>query len=292
MRVGVTLPQYDVDFRGGRADAGAALGYGCVAETAGFDSVWVSDHGFAVAPDGSVSGAFDAAGLSAAVAALTDRVGVGTLVLASSTRSPAQTAAIASSLRVVGGTRVTCGIGAGWNPLTHRAYGISLGDYCARAARLRDTAALVCDMYPGLRLLVGGWGDPVLSVAAHHADAWNLAWDVPAQAFHAVSARLDAACEAAGRDPTTLRRSVGLTILCGHTRRDLEDAVERVTQRAPFLAGIDLAGLDDRLVVGTPAACADRIAAYGADEVVLAPFVRDDLGLLTMIGSEVVPLLR
>lgn len=291
MRVGVTLPQYDVDFHGGRADATAALEYVRTAEAAGLDSVWVSDHAFAVAPDGSVSGAFDPAGLAAAAAASTGTVGVGTLVLASSTRSPAQTAAIASSLIAVGGRRVTCGIGAGWNPLTHEAFGIDLPGYTSRVERLDATAACLRSLDPALRLLVGGWGDPVLAVAARHADAWNLSWDVPALAFHGVSARLDAACESEERDPATLRRSVGLTILCGRTRRDLEDAIARVARRAPFLAGLDLADLEGRLVVGTPAACADRIAAYGADEVVLAPFVRDDLELLTMVGSEVVPLL-
>lgn len=292
MRIGVTLPQYDIDFAGGRIDAAAVLAYVAAAEAAGLDAVWVSDHAFAVAPDGSVSGAFDAAGLAAAAAARTERVHVGTLVLSAALRSLAQTAALASSLTSVCGSRAVFGLGAGWNPVTHRALGIGLPSYAARVGGLQDAVAFVRGLLPRSRVLVGGWGDPVLAVAARHADLWNVAWDVPPAAFHSVSARLDAACEGAGRDPGEVRRSVGVTVLCGHTRRDLEHALARVAARAPFLAGLDLAGLEDRLVVGTPAACAERITAYGADEVVIAPFVRDDLDLLAMIGSEVVPRLR
>lgn len=292
MRVGVALPQYDVDFARGRVDADAVLRYAEAAEAGGLDSVWVSDHAFAVAPDGAVSGALDAAGLAAAVAARTTRIEVGTLVLSAAMRSPAQTASIGSALLAVGGTRITCGLGAGWNPLTHSALGIDLPAYAGRTERLDATAAQLRMLDPTPRVLVGGWGDAVLTVAARHADTWNLAWDVPAEAFTTVSARLDAACEAAGRDPAALQRSTGVTVLVAGTRAGLATAVQAVARRARFLSGLSLAGVEDGIVAGTPARCAEAIAAFGADEVVLTPFVRDDLDLLGTICTDLTPLLR
>lgn len=292
MRVGVALAQYDVDFGGGRVDVEAALRYAAAADAGGIDSVWVSDHAFAVAPDGAVSGALDAAGLAAAVIARTPRIEVGTLVLSAAMRTPAQTASIGAALSSLGGTRITCGVGAGWNPTTHAALGIGLPGYAARVERLDATAALLRDLEPAPRVLVGGWGDPVLAVAARHADVWNLAWDVPAESFRAVSARLDTACETAGRDPASLRRGTGMTVLVGGTRTESEAAVAAVASRAQFLSGLRLADVEDKVVAGTPERCAEAIAAFGADEVVLAPFVRDDLDLLGLICTELAPLLR
>lgn len=292
MRVGVALAQYDVDFVHGHVDAAAAIDYALAAEEAGLDSVWLSDHAFAVATDGSVSGSLDAAPLAAAVAARTTRVEVGTLVLSCAIRSPEETAAIAAAIRSVAGPRATCGIGAGWNPVTHAALGIHLGDYTDRAGRLGTTAALVRGLEPRTRLLVGGWGEPVLAVAARLADTWNLAWDVPPEAFRAVSARLDAVCEASGRDPRDVRRSIGVTVLVGETRAACEASVTAVAGRAPFLSGLRLADVESRIVTGTPERCAEAIAAFGADEVVVTPFVRDDADLLAAISSDLAPLLR
>lgn len=292
MRVGLTLPQYDVDFETARVDAEAALAYAAAAESAGLDSVWVSDHAFATAPDGSVSGALDPGALVAAVAARTERVEVGSLVLGASLTTPAQLASTAASWRAVGGGRVTCGVGAGWNPATHRAFGVPLPNYEQRVVHLDTCLAVLAERLPGLRLVVGGWGPPVLAVAARRAHGWNLAWDVPVEAYRGVSTALDAACIDAGRDPGEVRRSVGLTVLPAPTRSARARTVARVASRAPFLSGLTLEQLENRIVSGTPPQCAERIAAYGADEVVLAPLVRDDLDLVTAIATEVAPLLR
>lgn len=292
MRVGITLPQYGIDFEGAHIDAAATLAYAAAAESRGLDSVWASDHAFAVAPDGSVSGALDPGGVVAAVAARTERLEVGTLVLGTSLSTPAQLVSIARSWLAVGGGRVTCGLGAGWNPATHHAFGIDLPAYDARALHLRTCAEVLEVRLPGLPLLIGGWGPPVLAVAARHGHKWNLAWDPPANAFRSASAALDAACTDADRDPVEVQRGVGLTVLPGPSRSARESAIARVASRAPFLSGLTLAHLEDRILVGTYEECADRIAGYGADEVVLAPFVRDDLDLVAAIATEIAPLLR
>jgi alkanesulfonate monooxygenase SsuD/methylene tetrahydromethanopterin reductase-like flavin-dependent oxidoreductase (luciferase family) len=146
------------------------------------------------------------------------------------------------------------------------------------------------DRRPGL--LCGGSGPAVLDVAARKADAWNVAWDVPPEGFRSLSAKLDAACERNGRDPRSLSRSVGLTVLVAEDERGLDDAVERLRARAPFLRDVERRTLAPTIVCGPPEACAERIAAYGADEVVAALLLRDDPEMLDLFAERVVPLLR
>ena len=67
MRVGLNLPQYQIDVAGALGPE-PVVAAARAAEKAGFDSVWVSDHPFVVAPDGSVSGALEATSLMAYVA--------------------------------------------------------------------------------------------------------------------------------------------------------------------------------------------------------------------------------
>src|SRR5690348_10054406 len=111
MRAGINLPQYEIDFAAG-ASARAVVDVARAAEATGFDSVWVSDHPFAVAPDGSVSGAFEATTLMGHVLAATSRVAVGSLVLASSMRPVEQLVAQARALALAGSARVIVGVGA------------------------------------------------------------------------------------------------------------------------------------------------------------------------------------
>jgi len=81
-----------------------------------------------------------------------------------------------------------------------------------------------------------------------------------------------------------------VTLLVG-ARAEMHRAVEAVRARAPFLASLELSELKKSIVAGSAAECADRIAAYGADEVVITPFVRDDLALISRIAEDVLPLL-
>jgi hypothetical protein len=63
----------------------------------------------------------------------------------------------------------------------------------------------------------------------------------------------------------------------------------KLCARAPFLASLDLSELEKSIVTGSADECAERIAAYGADEVIITPFVRDDLELIARIADEVLP---
>jgi alkanesulfonate monooxygenase SsuD/methylene tetrahydromethanopterin reductase-like flavin-dependent oxidoreductase (luciferase family) len=128
-------------------------------------------------------------------------------------------------------------------------------------------------------------------VAARFADQWNCAWDVPVDVFRSLCRDLDSACERVGRDPASVSRSIGVTVLPG-ARAERLRAVEAVRARAPYLASLDLDTLEGSIVAGSSDEIAERIAAYGADEVVVTPFVRDDPESIARIGSEVIHSLR
>ena len=288
MRVGLNLPQYEIDTAGplGPEPVVAAAR---AAEDAGFDSVWVSDHPFVVAPDGSVSGALEALTFMGHVASSTARVTVGSLVLASSMRSSEQLVAGARALSLVAPGRVVLGIGTGWYEPEHRAYGVPLRTYRSRLAQLLgNLEALESSSVP---LMVGGVSENVIAAAGRFGAGWNCAWDVPVDVFRSLCRDLDAACERAGRDPSAVSRSIGVTVLPG-ARAERLQAVEAVRARAPFLASLDLDVLEKSIAAGTTDEIVERLAAYGADEVIITPFVRDDLETISRIGQDVALALR
>ena len=276
MRVGLNLPQYEIDVAGALGPE-PVVAAARTAERTSFDSVWLSDHPFALAPDGTVSGALEAMTTMGFIAAATERVTVGSLVLASSMRSSEQLVAGARALRLVAPERVVLGIGTGWYEPEHRAYGVPLRSYRSRLAQLLgNLEALELSSVP---LVVGGVSENVIAAAGRFGAGWNCAWDVPAE------------CERAGRNPSSVSRSIGVTVLVG-ARAERLRAVEAVRARAPFLASLDLSSLETSIVSGSSEDCAARIAAYGADEVVITPFVRDDLEMIARIGEEIAPLLQ
>lgn len=288
MRAGLNLPQYTIDFDR-ELSPEALLRVARAAEDGGFDSVWLSDHPFAIGPDGSVSGALEALTTMGCVAAATSRVTVGSLVLASSMRSPEQLAGAARALDLVAPSRVVIGLGTGWYEPEHRAYGVSLSRYPDRISSLSRSVVAVKEA--GATVLVGGVSQSVIDVVASGADAWNCAWDVPVEVFRSLSRDLDDACERAGRDPSEVSRSIGVTVLLG-ARAEMHRAVEAVRARAPYLASLDLDALEHSIITGSCDEIVQRISAYGADEVVVTPFVRDDLEMIAGIGDGLIPALH
>ncbi len=290
MRVGLALPQYEIDRDpAGLATLDALVSVARAVERLGLDAVWLSDHPFAVAPDGTVSGALEPLLVAGALARGTARIRIGTLVLAATMRSPAL---VAHTARTLPAARTTIGVGAGWYEPEHRAYGVALGSYTERVAHLEATLAALAAMDDRPRILAGGTGERLLDVAARYADDWNVSWDVPADVFDSLSRRLDGACERAGRDPSTIGRTVGLTVLVARDEGEIAAAVERLRARAAFLAAVDATSLPERIVAGTPERCVEQIAAYAADEVVVALLLRDDMEMLELFATEVAPGLK
>jgi F420-dependent oxidoreductase-like protein len=209
------------------------------------------------------------------LATQTTSIRLGSLVLGNTYRHPAVVANMAATLDQVSGGRVVLGIGAGWQPNEHAAYGLTLPavgeriqalDEACHVIRLllsqrRSTAAgrtyrladAPCEPKPVQRrlpLLVGGGGERLtLRVAARHADVWH-AWADP-EVFFAKSAVLDRHCEEVGRDPGEVDRATGGTVAVGarhghgNLQADLHGTAEEVAVR---LLELGSRGVDEFIV--------------------------------------------
>ena len=78
-----------------------------------------------------------------ALASQTSTVKLGTLVLGNTYRQPAVLANMAATLDQISGGRLVLGIGAGWQPNEHAAYGIALAPIGERVAALDEACTVL-----------------------------------------------------------------------------------------------------------------------------------------------------
>lgn len=266
MRIGLALPQYDSSVSGeSPLHWETIVGTARRAEAAGYDSLWLSDHLFfdlgKYGGSPEPVGAFEPIVTLAALAREVPRVRLGTLVLCEALRPATVLAKSLASLDRITGGRIDVGIGAGWYEPEYLAIGMTLPSPGERLARLREaleivTGMLDADGHPvtfdgrfhraaGARSLppatqrprppvfVGGKGDRLLRLVAERADGWNTCWVWTPDEYRARLDVLERACEAVGRDPATVWRSLGLYALCGEDEADLERRFERLRANTP-----------------------------------------------------------
>jgi alkanesulfonate monooxygenase SsuD/methylene tetrahydromethanopterin reductase-like flavin-dependent oxidoreductase (luciferase family) len=285
MRIGVTLPLAQDDTAPGRVPTFAeTLAFARHAEAAGLDSIWVFDHLLFRSPDEPDEGIREAWTTKAALAPVVPRVEIGSLVMCASFRNPAVMAKMAATLDDLSGGRVILGLGAGWHEPEYDAFDFAFDHRVGRFAedleitsrlvrgerftfdgrwrRMHDVVLLPPPARP-VPVLVAAKGPRMLRLTAIWADAWNTAWFSGAdERLRARLGDLDDACEAVGRDRTTLRRTVGIRLA------DPDDGASDSTTLSADVDGLatafdDLAalGLDDTIVwsLSKSAAALDRI---------------------------------
>jgi alkanesulfonate monooxygenase SsuD/methylene tetrahydromethanopterin reductase-like flavin-dependent oxidoreductase (luciferase family) len=175
-------------------------------EDAGASGVSVSDHIF-YTHDGrprrdGVTPGCDPTTTLATVAGLSDRLEVQTVVMNSAWIHPALLLRQFNQLAVIiGGERVTAGLGAGWSAEEFEAVGLQLPPFRARMDRLEEVLRVARELYDRgtvtfegrhvvardlplspvpqrpPRLLVGGGSDRVLQMAGRYADLLDLHGD-------------------------------------------------------------------------------------------------------------------
>jgi len=332
MKVGVALPHYDLLYPDGRnADLDETIAWARRVEELGFDSVWVSDHFFFDlsrygGPPRRVHALEPITTLSS-IAVETQRVRLGTLVLCEAFRLPPLLAKMATTLDVISGGRLELGLGAGWNEEEYREKGFTFPPVAERIARLRETVDIVGGMLASDRfsydgryyrvedapndprpvqqprppVWIGGKGGPkILRMVAEAADGWNTVWRWTPEAYAERAAALDAACGRVGRDPATVRRSLGLFTVVGSDERDVRASWGRVGERSPFDAsGFSMEDYARDALVGTTAQVIERIKAFeslGVEHLVctfgLVPFSIADPDQLERFARDVLPAVR
>ncbi len=337
MRFGLALPHYDTSLRGEPASWDSVRQAARVAEDGGFDSLWVSDHLFLDwskygGPD-RLQGCLECWTTMSALAASTARVRIGSLTACNDLRPPGLLAKMAASLDVLSGGRVDVGLGAGWYEPEYRAAGIEFSPAGRRIRRLGEALQIVRRLLSGERVTfagrhyrledavvrprptqqpappvwVGGKGDFLLRTAARHADGWNFSWLTDLDAYARRSEFADRACEENGRDPSTLRRSVGVYALAGRDEGDARRRFERLALRTPAGVlqpekggpGVSWDEFRHNRAAGTVAEVVDRLGAleqFGVEEIVVGlgvlPFQVSDEEDIALFGAEVAARLR
>jgi alkanesulfonate monooxygenase SsuD/methylene tetrahydromethanopterin reductase-like flavin-dependent oxidoreductase (luciferase family) len=165
-RFGVTLPQF-------RDDVGPLLAVARAAEDAGLDGVFVFDHLFRLASDGTPRPALEMAATIGAVAAETDRLTIGTLVARVPLRPSAVLAAVFETARRIAGDRIVAGLGVGDHESRpeHEQFGPPYESVASRVARLGEAITAVRAV--GVPVWVGGRHPDVVALALEQADGWN-----------------------------------------------------------------------------------------------------------------------
>lgn len=332
MRLGLALPHYDTSYAGEPVSWERVRSIARLAERAGFDSVWVSDHFFldfakyGGPPDRQA--ALECWTTMAAVAAATERVRVGSLVLSNDFRNPALLAKMIATLDLLSEGRVDVGLGSGWYEPEYRTAGIAFDRPAVRIKRLGEALQVLgrllegeeltfhgdhytCDgaiCRPGPRqtprppLWVGGKGDLTLRTAARHADGWNFSWVTDLATYEERARAADRACGAVGRDPSTLRRSAGAYILAGEDDADARGRFERLRSNGP--PGVIGPGVSweefrrDRIAGGKQEVIdkLGRLAELGVEEVIVGlgvvPFQVAHEDDVAFVGAEIAPALR
>jgi probable F420-dependent oxidoreductase len=331
MRFGLALPQYGFSLPSGEVGFETTAAWARRAEELGFDSVWLSDHFFYTfaryGGDPTPIPAIEPLTALAGLAAITSRVRLGTLVLCAPFRHPALLAKMAATIDRLSGGRLDLGLGTGWFQEEFDAFGFRFGSIGERFAALEDTLAAVSALQSGepatyvgssvvlrdARMLpapvngrvpvwVGGKGGPrLLRLIAKYADGWNVVWRVDPDDYASRADAARAAFESAGRDPSTLRLSVGLYTLVGADEDTVRAAFER--GRARFPGGAMVADTWEswraETLSGTPDQVIERVRRFeelGVEELVISPsvlpFAVDDPEILDLLAERVIAPLR
>ena len=286
MRIGVTLPLAEGDTADSHTPTfSETLSFAVRAEAGGLDSVWVFDHLLFRFPDVPQEGVREAWTTLSAVGAVVPRVELGALVMCSSFRNPALMAKMAATLDDLSGGRVILGLGSGWHDPEYAAFGYPDDHRVGRFSedleittrllnrerltmegrwRQVHDAELVPPPERRVPILVAAKGERMLRLTARWADAWNTAW------FGRVEERLttrladlERACEAEGRDPASMRRTIGLRLHDpGDGAADPAGLDADAQGLADFFDELAVLGIDDAIVwsISKSAAAIDRIA--------------------------------
>lgn len=232
LRVGVQLPEVERDVRWPEYCAMARA-----AEEVGFDSIWMGDHLLYRGDGRPERGPWEAWTMLAALAAVTERVQLGPLVASVAFHAPAMLAKMAATVDEVSGGRLVLGIGAGWNQAEFEAFGFPFDH---RVERFAEAFEIVRRLLAGERvtfhgryhhvenvlllprprrsppLMLGSSGPRMLAIAVPYVQAWNAWFDLfgnTPQGFAAESAKVTAAAERAGRDPSEILRSACVLVV-------------------------------------------------------------------------------
>ncbi|SRR5208283_2230771 len=265
------------------------------AEEQGFPAVFV-DGDVSLLPRRGDAEVLDGWALTTALLNRTGRIQVGSIRLVHHWNA-AKLAQAAATLDRIAPGRLRFLVSIGGQPQDAR-FGLPFPPPAARIAWLDETLGAVRALWRGeevsvrgrfvtldrarvrpcnLAVEVAGRGPRLLQLVANHADVWDMNLPPLPGAVGEATRQLDALCQARGRDPAKIRRSMWVFTRPGEDPGDprLHAEFRRLN---PWFSGVADEELPAALVAGPPAACRDRFVAL-ADELRLTHPVADLSGL-------------
>lgn len=206
------------------------------AESLGFDGVWGFDHFQPMYGEGPGE-CFEGVTTLAAWSGITERVRLGLLVTGMTYRHPSVFAAQAMTIDHASGGRLELAYGAAWFEAEHRALGIPFPPLGERIDAFEEAVQIVRGLLttdgftfegrhfqvhdatllprpvqsPHPPIWIGASGERrTIPIAGRYADVWHC-YGSPESLAPKVRI-LDAAAEAAGRDPATITRASSLSL--------------------------------------------------------------------------------
>lgn len=290
-------------------------------EEHGFDGLFRSDHYLSFEHPRD-RGSLDAWTTLAALGAMTERIRLGTMVSPVTFRHPAVLAKSVVTVDHASDGRVELGMGAGWFEREHSAYGFPFPPIADRMDILAEQVEIVHRLWdkdedevtfegkhyrlescPGLPkplqephppLIVGGGAGPrSVALAARWADEYDVVFVDPATARDRRD-RISAACETIDRDPGEVRFSLLSRTVVGSDEGDLERRASALMTREAQSGDVEafIDELRSNQLVGTVDQVLERLEEYagaGVERVFMQHLVHEDLEMVALIGSEIIP---
>jgi F420-dependent oxidoreductase-like protein len=277
-------------------------------EGLGFDAFFRSDHLQRVGAGDPGPGPTDSWVTLGGLARDTSRIRLGTLVTSATFRLPGPLAIAVAQVDLMSNGRVEFGIGAGWNEIEHRSYGVPFPDTSERFDRLAEQLAILDGLWrtpagetfthegkyyslfdspalpkpaqsPRPPIIIGGKGKRrTPQLAARYADEFNVPFETLGST-EVIFARVRAAAGA-----RTLRYSAAQTVAIGRDDVEVARRVEAI--------GADPDDLRVGGLAGTPAQVVDKIGQFaqlGASRLYLQVLDLTDLDHLELIATAVAP---
>ncbi len=239
LKVGLLLPMSEGMFNGRTAHWKDLQSLAATVEAAGFDSMWLIDH--LLIPVGKwidnaePVGGWECWSILSALAAKTNRLHLGTFMTCTAFRNPALLAKMAATVNEISGGRLILGLGAGSVQSEFPIFGYPTDNPVSRfeealqiiTGLLREGevdfaghyyTARECELHPrtpdfqGPPIMIGSRQPRMDRLVAQYADSWNGSWHNRAELLRPRIAAMRKACEAVGRDLSTLELTAGVMI--------------------------------------------------------------------------------
>ena len=306
---GVHLPVIDFGFH--RFSLARFAEYVHIAEELGFKAVTTNDHLIYTRPW------LDAPTALAAVLSSTGNMAVGTSVTLPVVRGPVQMAKALAAIDILSNGRLFVGVGPGSSPRDYALIGMNYEERWKRFDEvIQFLRALWCDdaihftghfystagidLQPkpiqrsGPPIWIGSWGsDAGLRRVARLGDGWLAsAYNTTPGQFRVAFENLSNQLKKIDKNPETFPNS--LVTMFMYITGDLKETDRVLSDVLVTFLDRPVEQLRERLLVGSPEVCAEKLAAYqaaGAQRIFLWP-VMDELDQLTIFQEKVAPLVR